>query len=268
MILALWIFLLGAASLLAPFGALASSEQNAKQPTNAQPERPSTDGAGTQTTPDYQDSDAAATIGDAERSALTFRAYDLTVHLQPDDAGISVLARVNVRNDSAETLPQVAIGISSSLHWDGVSQREGADTQKLSINQHTIETDADHTGRVSEAVIRLSKPLQPKASAELTLLYSGSVQRSTSRVGAAADPADWNAITHDMTSLPGFGEVLWYPVASKQVFLGEGANMEHAFAQQRSRQSTASIKLRLSVEYKGEAPALAYSADNSSDWLW
>lgn len=208
--------------------------------------------------------ESAAAIGDAERSALTFSGYDLSVQLRPEDASISVLARVTVRNDGTETLPQIALQISSSLHWDGVSQRRGRLTGKVSFNQHLLQTDADHTGEASEAVVRLVEPLAPNASAELVLLYSGAIRRSAARLervgasAASADASDWDLISADETALRGFGDVLWYPVASPQVFLGEGASLLHAAGQQMLRQAAAMAKLRISVEYEGDAPGAAF----------
>lgn len=223
--------------------------------------------------------ESAAAIGDTERSALTFSGYDLSVHLRPEDAGISVVARVTVRNDGGEALPQIALQISSSLHWDGVSQRRGERTEKLSFNQHRLQTDADHTGEAAEAVVRLAEPLAPHASAELVLLYSGSIRRSTARLdrvgasGASAGAGDWDVISPEGTELRGFGDVLWYPVASPQVFLGEGASLLRVAGQQMLRQAAAVARLRISAEYAGEAPGavffcgrqepLAATSDNS-----
>lgn len=205
-----------------------------------------------------------AAIGDAERSALTFSSYDLSVHLRPEDASISVLARVIVRNDGDTALPQIALQISSSLRWDGVSQRIGSRTAKLSLNQHRLETDADHTSNATEAVIHLAEPLAAHASTELVLLYSGSIVSSTARLdraGAttlAAGVNDWDLISSDGTGLRGFGNVLWYPTASPQVFLGDGDSLLHAAGQQMLRQSAASVRLRISVEYMGDAPGAVF----------
>lgn len=241
------------------------------------------------------DEGARAAIGDAERSAVTFRSYDMAVQLRPADGGLAVLARVTVRNDGAVPLAQIALQISSTLRWDGVSEREGDRTEKLEVSQHLVETDADHTGEANEAVVRLTKPLAPRASAELTLLYSGAIKPSAERVGgggssestssssgsgdspAAGRPVrpgaagvgsgstpsgglsesrlDWDVISPEATSLRGFGDVLWYPTASPQVFLGEGASFLRAKGEQMRRQADASMHLRVSVVYGGEAPA-------------
>ena len=62
-------------------------------------------------------------VTDAERSALTFTAYDLDVHLTPASAAISVRAGLTVRNDGPAPLTRLILQISSSLHWDALSTR-------------------------------------------------------------------------------------------------------------------------------------------------
>jgi len=241
--------------------------------------------------------EAKVAVGDAERSAVTFTAYDLAVQLRPAEAGLAVLARVTVRNDGDRPLAEIALEIASTLHWDGVSQRMGDRTEKLPVSQHLLETDADHTGQANEAVFRLLGPLAPKASAELSLLYSGAIGPSAVRgsgLGAAESGASssgasgsvtsdsrgsetaagagravgagsgegtllaeagWDVIAPEGTLLRGFGGDLWYPTASPQVFVGEGASFAHAAGQQMLRQAGASMHLRVSVVYRGEAPA-------------
>lgn len=259
--------------------------------------------------------EAKGAVGDAERSAVTFTAYDLAVQLRPAEAGLAVLARVTVRNDGDRPLAEIALEIASTLHWDGVSQRREDRTEKLTVSQHLLETDADHTGQANEAVFRLLGPLAPKASAELSLLYSGAIGPSAVRgsglgaagsgssesgsagsgasssgasgvgtpgsgtpgarslgAGGRAGPgaggavvrsgegplladAGWDVIAPEGTLLRGYGGDLWYPTASPQVFVGEGASFAHAAGQQMERQAGASMHLRVSVVFAGEAPA-------------
>ncbi len=202
-----------------------------------------------------------APFGDQERSAITFTGYDLTVHLQPRQAKFSAVARVVVRNDSHATLSQIALQISSSLHWDAVAQLQSGRTGKLAFNQHLLQTDADHSGEASEVVMRLDTPLKPQSSAALTLLYSGSARASSTSPGALSSSSVTNSAdspASEAALFRGFGDVLWYPIASPQVFLGEGASLMHAAGEQMLRQSAASVRLRLSVEYIGEAPGVAF----------
>src|SRR6202034_3835295 len=59
-------------------------------------------------------------------------------------------------------------------------------------------------------------------------------------------------------ALRGFGNILWYPVASPQLFLGDGAKLFQAIGQQRLAERAATIHLRLAVEYRGIPPVAAY----------
>lgn len=250
--------LLGSAALLLATDRCWGAQQVQLNSATEQPRAGSSQGASSPAA-----SGPVLAIGDAERSAITCRAYDLTVQLRQQDASMSVLARVTVRNDSAEPLPQIALQISSSLHWESVSEKLEKRTETLSFNQHLLQTDADHTGEVSEAVVRLSKPLRAHELAELTLLYSGFIQGPSARLGRAdasrsSAAADWDQISPEGTFLRGFGDVLWYPVASPQVFLGDGASLLRMAGRQMLRQAGASARLRISVEYTGDAPAEAF----------
>jgi hypothetical protein len=207
----------------------------------------------------------ALAVTDAEREALTFTAYDLDVHLTPASAGISVRAGVTVRNDGSAALRRLVLQISSSMHWDAFSLvRTGASSAPLTFAAHRVATDADHTGWMQEAVVALAQPLAPGASISLTALYSGAVPQSAERLerigapsGQAAD-ADWDAIAANGTALRGFGDVLWYPVDAAPVFLGDGAKLFQAVGRAKLRQSAATFRLRLAIEYVGDPPDAAF----------
>ncbi len=224
-----------------------------------------------------QDNPLAVT--DAERSALTFTAYDLDVHLMPASAGISAHVQMAVRNDGAAPLTRLVLQISSSLHWDAIAGRGAGPADRVSAAPSTplvfavqrIDTDADHTGQMSEAVVSLPQPLPPGASFELTALYFGAIPPSAERlerIGAPSDQAlaaDWDAIAAGTpadapdghsggTALRGFGNVLWYPVSAPPVFLGDGARLFQAVGRAKLRQSAATVRLRLAVEYVGDPP--------------
>ena len=205
-------------------------------------------------------------VNDAERSALTFTAYDLDVHLTPASAGISVRAILTLRNDSATPLTRLILQITSSLHWDAISARSLASgsTTPLPFAAHLIDTDADHTGRMTEAVVPLPQPLAPGASISLTALYSGSIPPSAERLTRIGAPdgqalqSDWDSIAPSLTALRGFGNVLWLPASAPPVFLGDGAKLFQSVGLARLRQSTATVRLRLAVEYTGDPPDAAF----------
>jgi hypothetical protein len=217
-----------------------------------------------------EDSDG---VTDAERDALTFTAYDLDVHLTPASEGIAVRAGLTVRNDGAVALKRLALDISSSLRWDAISSvgagASGVAALKFAV--HVLDTDADHTGQMSEAVVTLAQPLAPGALVTLTALYSGAIAQSAQRlvrIGAPADKAlaeDWDAVAASKpdapgegTGLRGFGNAMWYPVAASPMFLGDGAKLFQAVGRAKLRESAATVRLRLAVEYVGEPPDAAF----------
>jgi hypothetical protein len=206
-------------------------------------------------------SDVKVEVSDAERSALTFVAYDLDAHLAPARSEMVMRAKFSVRNDGVEPLARVVVQVSSALTWESLALDGG---EKLTFVQHLLDTDADHTGQAREAVVTLPQPLAPGATVSLVAFYSGEIKLSSGRlerIGAPvtqATTADWDVISAEGTWLRGFGSVLWYPVASPAVFLGDGAKLFQAVGQTKLRQSEATIRLRLTVEYVGETPKLAY----------
>ena len=222
--------------------------------------------------PAAQNPDDKLGVTDGERKALTFTAYDLDVHLTPASAGISVRAGLTVRNDSAAPLSRLILEITSSMHWDAFSSHTAASAAApLKFAARLVDTDADHTGLMAEAVVTLPQPLAPGASIALTALYSGAIPPSAERlerIGAPADQAlaaDWDAVAGSNpdaltggTALRGFGNVLWYPVAAPPVFLGDGAKLFQAVGSMKLRQSAATFRLRLAVEYVGDPPDAAF----------
>ena len=80
--------------------------------------------------------------------ALTFLAYDLDAHLTPATSRLEMHAKLSVRNDGAVPLQRLVMQVSSSLRWERfvISGTKGQTTATFA--QHTIDTDADHTGRV------------------------------------------------------------------------------------------------------------------------
>lgn len=204
------------------------------------------------------------TVTDAERASLTFTAYDLDVHLTPAQSHLAAHAGFTVTNSGKEPLARLIFQISSSLQWESFALRSGGRMSPLPFTVQTTDTDADHTGKATEAVVTLPQPLQSGATLELTSFYSGEVTQSAvrlERIGAPLDQAaraDWDQIRPEGTALRGFGNVLWYPTAAAPVFLGDGAKLFQSVGRTKLQQATATIHLRLTVEYTGDAPDAAF----------
>ena len=215
-------------------------------------------------TPKVSVKQPSVVVTDAERSSLTFTGYNLDVHLTPAQAHLAVHVGFTVRNSGKEPLGRLVFQISSSLRWESFAVQTGGRVSKLGFGVETVDTDADHTGKATEAVVSLPQPLQPGASLEVSSLYSGEVVQSAERlvrIGAPSDQAaaaDWDKISPEGTALRGFGNVLWYPTAAAPVLLGDGAKLFQSVGQTKLKQSPASVHLRVTVEYVGDPPDAAF----------
>ncbi len=243
--------------------------QSHGEPPEPQTVPPSTT-AGAAVTTVKPEENAVPDLTDVERAAIRFTAYDLDARLTPASSSLAMRARLTVRNVRTVPLKALALQVSSSLRWESVTLESGAARVKLPLAQHLLETDADHTGQVSEAVITLPEPLAPGASVRLDTFYSGTVAQNATRLqrlganDAAGKEADWDAIgaggdgPGTSTALRGFGDVLWYPVSAPQLFLGQGAQLFEAAGRLRLANVATAVHLRLAVDYLGDPPSAAY----------
>ena len=202
---------------------------------------------------------AGSTISDAERMAVGITAWDLDVHLTPSQQSIEVHARVALQNDGSAPLSSVPLQLSSTLHFEQV----GLNGKRLSFVQATLDSDADHTGQLQQALISLPEPLAPGASLKLTIDYGGAIPLTAKRLTAigapedAAEASDWDRISQDFTGLRGFGDVVWYPVSSVPVSLGRGATLFTEIGRQKLRSQNATVALRITDEFSSDPPTAA-----------
>jgi hypothetical protein len=197
---------------------------------------------------------------DAERKAVTFTAFDLDVHLRPTDQTLAVRALVTVRNDGKTPLARIPLQLSSSLNFERIRVL-GHD---VTFPVATLNSDADHTGQLHEAAVPLASPLAPAQSVQLDVTYSGAIAQSAQRLIAIGTPqdvalhSDWDGITPSFTGLRGFGNVVWYPVSSIPVILGDGARLFDEMGEHKLRVSGAQFRLHLTVEFPhGQPPNVA-----------
>jgi hypothetical protein len=202
---------------------------------------------------------ATDTPSDAERQAITFLSYDLDVHLQPREHAMAVRARILLRNDSGTPLHRLPLQISSTLQWTSARIANAPAT----FSQQLVSSDIDHTGALREAVIPLAQPVAPQQTIAVDLTYEGTAALSATRLEQIGTPtemaeaSDWDRVADDFVGLRGFGNVAWYPVASVPVALGDGAKFFSEAAEERQRQSQATVSMKVTEEFFGEAPNLA-----------
>jgi hypothetical protein len=197
---------------------------------------------------------------DAERQAVTFTDFDMDVRLRTAEKHIAVRALVTVRNDGKTPLIRIPLQLSSSLNWERI-RVNGKD---VVFSVATLNSDTDHTGQLHEAAVPLTQPLTPGASLQLDVTYSGVIPSSAQRllvIGTPDDVAlhsDWDRIGVTFTGLRGFGNVVWYPVSSVPVILGDGARLFDEIGEHKLKLSGAHFRLRLTVEFPhGQAPTVA-----------
>ena len=166
-----------------------------------------------------------------------------------------------MRNDGDQPLKRIALQLSSTLKWERIKLNEGATAVDAKFAQHPVDSDADHTGEVNEAVVTLPRPLAPKEELKLEVFYSGLITLSgerLERIGAptiSAERSDWDRVSADFIGLRGFGNVVWYPVSAPPVLLGDGAKLFAEIGRQKRRQQEAQIKMTVTAEYTADTPA-------------
>jgi hypothetical protein len=203
---------------------------------------------------------AAPTAEDAQRQAVTFTDFDLDVRLHSAAHQIAVRALLSVRNDGHIPLNRIPLQLSSSLNWDRIRLAN----DDIPFQVATLNSDADHTGQLHEATVPLSTPLPPGAVLQLDVSYSGTISASAQRLLAIGTPpdvarhSDWDQIDTAFTGLRGFGNVVWYPVSTVRVILGDGARLFDEIGEHKLRNAGAKFRLRLTVEFPhGQAPTIA-----------
>jgi hypothetical protein len=200
------------------------------------------------------------TAEDADRSAVAFTAYDFDVRLRPAEAHLAVRALITVRNNGKSPLARLPLQLSSTLDWEQIRLAG----RPLPFTVAVLNSDADHTGQLHEAAVPLPTPLAPGATLQLDVTYSGVIPESAKRLLAIGTPddiasqSDWDRIAPDFTGLRGFGNVVWYPVSSIPVILGDGARLFDEIGSHKLRLTGAHFRLALTVETpSGQSPAVA-----------
>lgn len=194
-----------------------------------------------------------------ERQKITFLSYDLDVHLRPKQQAIAVRARMVLRNDGEQPVRDLPLQLSSSLSWVSIQ----AAGRPVAFRERLVDSDADHTGMLNEAEVKLPQALQAKQTLALDVQYQGTVTLTSQRlqqIGAptgAAARSDWDRIDSNFVGLRGFGNVVWYPVVTAPVLLGDGDRFFSEIGRQKLRQSGAMVSMHVTEEFFGAAPNVA-----------
>jgi hypothetical protein len=202
----------------------------------------------------------APSAEDSDRQAVTFTDFDMDVRLRSSARQIAVRALIVVRNDGKTPLTRIPLQISSSLNWERIRVFGKDVTFPVAV----LNSDAYHTGQLHEAAVPLVQPLAPGALLQLDVTYSGVIAPSAQRLLAIGTPedvalhSDWDGISVPFIGLRGFGNVVWYPVSSVPVILGDGARLFDEMGEHKLRLAGAHFRLRLTVEFPhGQMPTVA-----------
>lgn len=201
-------------------------------------------------------------VADAEREALAITAWDIDIHLVPRDQSIEAHARLTLRNESASPLAVIPLQLSSTLHFETV----GLQGRRIPFSTATLNSDTDHTGQLIEADIQPPSALAPRGEVTLDVDYGGTVPLTAQRLLAIGAPeakaqaSDWDRVSGDFTGLRGFGNVVWYPVASVPAQLGDGARVFDEIGRQKLLDQNATIALRITDEFLDQPPNAAILA--------
>lgn len=202
----------------------------------------------------------APVVEDADRQAVVVTGLDIDVRLNTAAQQLEARGIVTVRNSGKSALSRIPLQLSSSLTWERI-RVAGRD---VSFPVATINSDSDHTGQLHEAAVPVSAPLEPGAVLQLEVFYSGTIAPTARRLVSVGTPddaaahSDWDEISSDFTGLRGFGNVIWYPVSSTPVMLGDGARLFDEIGRQKLLALGSSFRLRLTAEFPhGQPPTVA-----------
>ncbi len=181
-----------------------------------------------------------------DRTAFTFVTYDLEVRVDPGGQALSARGKIHLRNDSNAAQSELALQISSSLTWRLVNVN-GNDVQ---YSGNTYMTDIDHTGSVSEVIVKLPAPVAPGGEVDLEVGYSGKITRDAKRLTEMGVPeqiagrSDWDRIEEPVTAVRGIGYVAWYPMVLPAVQLSDPEYFS-VLADWKDRERASSMRLKM-----------------------
>src|SRR5712691_4846291 len=176
-----------------------------------------------------------------DREAFTFTSYDLDVRVEPEQQRLGVRGKITLRNDSGSAQKNLALQISSTLNWSSIQ----LDGKPIEFVSQIYNSDIDHTGALTEAIVTLPRPVGPKQVVELEVGYEGIIPQDATRltrIGVPADVSkhsDWDQIVKSFTAVRGIGYVTWYPIASEAASLSEGNSVLDAVGRWKQRAAAA-----------------------------
>lgn len=205
---------------------------------------------------------SAAALG-LDREAFAFTHYNLEARVEPAQHRLGVRGKITLRNDSDAAQKNAVLQISSTLNWLTI-QIANKPAQFLT---QTYTSDIDHNGTLSEAIVTLPKPIEPKATITLEVGYEGVVLQDATRltrIGAPVDDAkhsDWDQISSSFTGVRGIGNVAWYPIATDSASLSEGDSLQETVRRWKRREADSEMVVNFSRLAEQSTPVLLCGDD-------
>src|SRR5258708_16266184 len=92
-----------------------------------------------------------------DRESFTFTKYDLEVRVEPEQQRLGVRGKVTLRNDSDSPQKNASLQISSTLNLSSIQ----FETHPVEFVTQTYDSDIDHTGVLSEAIVTFPHLVAP-----------------------------------------------------------------------------------------------------------
>jgi hypothetical protein len=184
-----------------------------------------------------------------DREAFAFANYDLNIQIDSSQQRLGVRGKITLRNDSGTSQKTAVLQISSSLNWLSIK----ANGHPLEFVSQPYNSDIDHTGALSEAIVTLPEGIAPKATIDLEVAYEGVVVPDATRLTRIDTPettahnTDWDRISSKFTAVRGVGYVGWYPIATEAASLSEGTDLFEVLSRWKAREAASTMHLQFSV---------------------
>ena len=180
-----------------------------------------------------------------DREAFTFTSYDLNAQVEPEQQRLGVRGKITLRNDSASPQKHAVLQISSTLSWRSIQ----VDGKPVQFVTQPYQSDIDHTGALSEAIVSLPGEIPPKGIVDLEVGYEGTIPLDATRLirtGAGKESAarvDWDQISQAFTAVRGVGYVVWYPVVAEAASLSEDDQLDETLGRWKTREQHSAMKI-------------------------
>lgn len=180
-----------------------------------------------------------------DREAFTFTSYQLEARVEPEQQRLGVRGKITLRNDSNSAQKNAALQVSSTLSWRSIQ----VDGKAVQFVTQPYQSDIDHTGALSEAIVSLPREIPPKGTIELEIGYEGTIPLDATRLTRIGTPkeiathTDWDQISESFTAVRGAGHVVWYPVAMEAASLSEGDSVFETLGRWQVREQQSEVKI-------------------------